>query len=49
MTCGEGMDGPTQEGTNEEDPQRHIDDRGGNVDKPVGQEWGYPQEDDVID
>lgn len=45
----EGMSGFTKEGTNEEDPQRHIDDGGGNVDKPVGEERGYPQEDDVID
>lgn len=45
----EGMRGLTKEGPDEEDPQRHIDDGGGNVDKPVGEERGYPQEDDVID
>lgn len=45
----EGMSELTKEGTDEEDPQRHIDDGGGNVDKPVGEERGYPQEDDVID
>lgn len=45
----EGMDTLTEKGTNEEDPQRHIDDRGGNVDKPVREERSYPQEDDVVD
>lgn len=44
----ERMDGLTEEGTNEEDPQRHIDDRGSDVDKPVREERSYPQEDDVV-
>lgn len=39
----------TKKGTDEENPQRHIDDRWGDVDKPVGKKGGYPQEDDVID
>lgn len=43
------MDFLTEKGTNEENAQRHIDDRGSDVDKPVGKEWGYPQENDVID
>lgn len=39
----------TKKGTDEENPQRHIDDRRGDVDEPVGKKGGYPQEDDVID
>lgn len=39
----------TQKCTNEENPQRHIDDRWGDVDEPVWKKRGYPQEDDVID
>lgn len=38
----------TEKSTDEENPQRHIDDRGGDVDEPVGEEGGYPQEDYVI-
>lgn len=39
----------TKKGADEENPQRHIDDRWCDVDKPVGKKGGYPQEDDVID
>lgn len=39
----------TKKSTNEENPQRHIDDGGGDVDEPIGKKGGYPQEDDVID
>lgn len=39
----------TKKGTDEENPQRHIDDRWGDVDEPVGKKGGYPQENDVID
>lgn len=45
----DGMDELTEKGTKEEDPQRHIDDRGGNVDKPVREERRYPQENYVVD
>lgn len=45
----DGTHGLTKKSTNEEDPQRHIDDRGGNVDEPVREERRYPQEDDVVD
>lgn len=44
----EGMDILTKKGTEEENPQRHVDDRRGDVDEPVGKEGGDPQEDDVI-
>lgn len=39
----------TQKGSDEENPQRHIDNGRGDVDEPVGEKGGYPQEDDVID
>ena len=42
------MDILTKKGTEEENPQRHVDDRRGDVDEPVGKEGGDPQEDDVI-
>lgn len=39
----------TKKGADEENPQRHIDDRRGDVDEPVRQKGGDPQEDDVVD
>lgn len=39
----------TKEGTDEERPQRHIDDGWGDVDEPVGKKRRDPQEDDVVD
>lgn len=45
----EEVDGLTKKGTNEENPQRHIDDGWGDVDEPVGKKGGDPQEDDVVD
>lgn len=41
--------GLTEEGADEERPQRHVDDGGGDVDEPVGEERRDPQEDDVVD
>lgn len=39
----------TEKGADKENPQRHVDDRGSDVDEPVGKKGGYSQEDDVID
>lgn len=39
----------TKKGADEENSQRHIDDRRGDVDEPVRQKGGDPQEDDVVD
>lgn len=39
----------TEEGADEERPQRHVNDGGGDVDEPVGEKRCDPQEDDVVD
>lgn len=39
----------TEKGAQEEDTQRHINDRWGDVDEPVWKERSYSQKNDVID